>query len=54
MAVAGAQQELSDVAGAQESLCQAAEIAQRLGDWPRLADIVLAAPDASLALPRCA
>ena len=44
MAVAGAQQELSDVAGAQESLCQAAEIAQRSGDWPRLADIVLAAP----------
>ena len=31
MAVAGAQQELSDVAGAQESLRQAAEIAQRSG-----------------------
>ncbi len=44
IALAEAQQQANDVAGAQESLYEAAEIAQRLGDWPRLADIVLAAP----------
>ncbi len=44
IALAEAQQQTNDVAGAQESLYEAAEIAQRLGDWPRLADIVLAAP----------
>ena len=44
IALAEAQQQTNDVAAAQESLYEAAEIAQRLGDWPRLADIVLAAP----------
>ena len=44
IALAEAQQQANDVAAAQESLYEAAEIAQRLGDWPRLADIVLAAP----------
>jgi hypothetical protein len=42
--LADAQQRADDIPAAQESLYQAAEIAQRLGDWSRLADIVLAAP----------
>ena len=44
MALAEAQKQASDIAGAQESLYQAAEIAQRSEEWPRLADIALAAP----------
>jgi len=44
IALAEAQQHADDVPGAQESLYHAAEIAQRLGDWSRLADIVLTAP----------
>jgi tetratricopeptide (TPR) repeat protein len=44
MALAQAQQHAGDIAAAQESLYHAAEIAQRSGDWRRLADIVLAAP----------
>ena len=44
IALAEAQQHADDVPGAQESLYHAAGIAQRLGDWSRLADIVLTAP----------
>jgi tetratricopeptide (TPR) repeat protein len=42
--LAKSQNAVNDLAEAQESLHQAAEIAQRLDDWPRLAEIVLTAP----------
>jgi len=44
IALAEAEKHAGDIPAAQESLHHAAEIAQRLGDWSRLSDIVLAAP----------
>jgi hypothetical protein len=46
-----AQSRAGDVSGVGESLHQAAEIAQALGDGPRLAEIVRAAPGPDWALP---